>query len=1226
MEQTNPIKYSDLVQPDDAITDLIKQLEQLQQQYKKTADSIRNEANNVAASLNNCNSATEQGRKQTAAAATEAERLAAEQKKLAMAQSDTAKKIAELKRQQREANQIAKLTAQLNAAQKGSYNALSAQYSLNKIRINQMSQAERDAAEASEKLISKTNALYEEMKKMQEATGKHQLNVGNYGSALNGLGGILKGVGQNASGLASGLGVSGLGGAMSGMAAAGGPVLAAAAGVAALGGAMVEGIDTAKEYEKAVSTLQSITGMTKDQMAELTTQARELGASTVYSATEVLQLQTELAKLGYAKDDILNMTDSVLYFAQATGASLADASSMTGAALRMFEQDTTKTQEFVDKLAASTTKSALSFSALDTSLSQVAPVANAFGFNIEDVLALLGQLANAGFDASSAANATKNILLNLADANGKLAKAIGHPVTNLEELVQGLKDLDKSGVDLAASLELTDKESVAAFQTFLKGADDVNALKNALNDCTGTAEEMSKVMGDNLDGDIKSLGSAWDDFMIEINNGQGILRDIVQWLTEVIREIANAYKEVKVWFSDMWDKSEGFRSALVTVYEICKTNMQFIVMGLKNIAKFAWGAGEILIGAFTLDWELIKDGWNNASSAIVDQVSGAINTVVDNVKEASDIIANEKPTYTVETKVEPVEDNEATKAMKEAFAKAQAEVDAEKAKQAELAKMRTEAAKKRKAQAEKAKKEEDARYKQELSTRRSAEDAQLQLIEDEWQKRTIQTNLQYSRQIEDLKHTLDTEKNLSVVSRENINSQISALQKQLTNELIKIEEERYLKELELQKKAIELKLQSVRKGSEEEKELRLQLNELNRESELASAKDVDKKDINAKYDTSAGSIADEYLQAELAIFDAQQQLAQSEFDLLRNTETQKTQFRLKAEKERLEKILQLNELANEKMSDTEVQTVKNQIEKINNEIKAEKISARTQDIYGLFGLNLNNDEKQALNESVEFAKEALNSYMEAYTAAADAKVASAEKEIESAKSTLENELALREKGYANNVSTAQKELENAKKNQEKALKEQQKAQKLQKALDAASQASSLITATAGIWKSFAGAGPWGIAAAVAATALMWGSFAASKIKAMKMTQEEYGEGTVELLSGGSHQSGNDIDLGTKADGTQRRAEGGEFFAVINKRNSRKYRSLIPDVINALNRGDFETKFANDAGLSFNISNKTDLSDLSNNVEEIKKQGERQTIIEKNSIIIRYKNMIRKINN
>ena len=117
---------------------------------------------------------------------------------------------------------------------------------------------------------------------------------------------------------------------------------------------------------------------------------------------------------------------------------------------------------------------------------------------------------------------------------------------------------------------------------------------------------------------------------------------------------------------------------------------------------------------------------------------------------------------------------------------------------------------------------------------------------------------------------------------------------------------------------------------------------------------------------------------------------------------------------------------------------------------------------------------------------------------------------------------------------------------------------------------------------------------------MWTSFAVSKIKAKNETREQYGEGTVELLEGGSHASGNDIDLGTKKDGTKRRAEGGEFFAVINKRNSRKYRSVIPNVIHSLNSGNFEQKFLNSESQNFEIvSRETKFTTLENDVSELK---------------------------
>ena len=131
-------------------------------------------------------------------------------------------------------------------------------------------------------------------------------------------------------------------------------------------------------------------------------------------------------------------------------------------------------------------------------------------------------------------------------------------------------------------------------------------------------------------------------------------------------------------------------------------------------------------------------------------------------------------------------------------------------------------------------------------------------------------------------------------------------------------------------------------------------------------------------------------------------------------------------------------------------------------------------------------------------------------------------------------------------------------------------------------------------------------------------------------KQTYGDGGVELLQGGSHQSGNDIDFGTRPDGTRRRAEGGEFFAVINKRNSRRFRHLIPDVIHSLNNGTFPAKYMNayatGDGLTLNISGDSpDLRALSDDVREIKEQNKRRVYVDANGNIIEvYKNLTRKI--
>lgn len=129
--------------------------------------------------------------------------------------------------------------------------------------------------------------------------------------------------------------------------------------------------------------------------------------------------------------------------------------------------------------------------------------------------------------------------------------------------------------------------------------------------------------------------------------------------------------------------------------------------------------------------------------------------------------------------------------------------------------------------------------------------------------------------------------------------------------------------------------------------------------------------------------------------------------------------------------------------------------------------------------------------------------------------------------------------------------------------------------------------------------------------------------------ESYGDGTVELLNGGSHQSGDDVDLGTKPDGTRRRAEGGEFSPLSINEIPGKYRRIIPDVINSLNRGTFAKKYLNayntdGVNISLQQGSTPDLRDLKDDVREIKEQNRRRRYVDGNGNVVEvYKNLTRK---
>lgn len=312
-------------------------------------------------------------------------------------------------------------------------------------------------------------------------------------------------------------------------------------------GGLRDAISTIIEFEKKNSTLAAILGTTKKSIKDLTDEARRLGATTSYTAAQVTELQIELAKLGFFKEDIKAMTPSVLKFAKAVDTDLASAATLAGATLRIFNLDAEDTERAVSTMTMGCNASALSFEYLNTAMSIVGPVANSFGFTIEETTALLGALANSGFDASSAATATRNILLNLADGSGKLALALGGPVDNLEDLVKGLKKLNSEGIDLNKALDLTDKRSVAAFNTFLNGTDTVLNLRDAVTGAEEGFNAMAEEMGDNVQGALNRLSSTIEGVVLRFYESKGILRDLIDLVTLMVEGVGGMIDMFNKW-------------------------------------------------------------------------------------------------------------------------------------------------------------------------------------------------------------------------------------------------------------------------------------------------------------------------------------------------------------------------------------------------------------------------------------------------------------------------------------------------------------------------------------------------------------------------------------------------------------------------------------------------------------------------------------------------------
>jgi len=364
---------------------------------------------------------------------------------------------------------------------------------------------------------------------------------------------------------------------MGGITSSAGGLLKSLGGLAAgvmsvrtLGRALGDAVGTIKSFERANSELASVLGKSASEISNLTDAAMDLGRKTEFTASEVTALQTSLARLGFSDNQILDMQESVLKLAAATGTDLASAADFSGAALRAFGMQASESPKLLDIMAASTARSALSFSKLQTSISVVGPVAHSFGLDARDTVALLGVLSNAGFDASSAATALRSILLNLADANGKLASGLGYTANTMPEIINALKDLRDRGVNLNETLAMTDKRSVAAFSALISGADNVEELYVNLGNANGALDTMYTTMSDNLEGATKSLSSAWEGLVLSFKDSAGPMKNVIQWLTEMVNKVTdlrNADKnKAEAHQADVSDQAKDYYDRLLREY------------------------------------------------------------------------------------------------------------------------------------------------------------------------------------------------------------------------------------------------------------------------------------------------------------------------------------------------------------------------------------------------------------------------------------------------------------------------------------------------------------------------------------------------------------------------------------------------------------------------------------------------------------------------------------
>lgn len=997
MVNPNPIKYSDLIQPDSAVVDLIAQLTSLIDKYGELKTSVQKDAENLRKSLQGVSGATEENREQITLALKKSEELAEHYRNLTNEEREKKRTLLALNQAKREQQQIDKLLIQLSNSAEGSYNRLSAQYRLNKIRLNEMSAEERNATKAGRELEAETKAIYEQMNRMQKATGKAQLQVGQYERALGGA------VGVN---------------------------------------------------------------------------------------TQFIEVLVNGEKRTQAFHGIMNAILSPI------GAFIGLLGAGVGA-FKLWNESALSTQTTGDALDREVAGWASAWERLQKSIAVM---------DFSNFISECSRAVRAGRELSAVldeaferSNSTRLLRAEIAGVNTELEEAFRNANLSYDErIAAGEKYLENI-------TKIYEQEQSQA-----------EALRDAqlghLFDLTNKREFASK----------QEEKAAKEAFAEEIKNYE-LNRDMWNEAQEYLntqRTIEQGYKDMAAAGADAFsrtfaaNKIEEAKARLATysdeVKSFADTVKQYNLASNDEIAAFVDA----------------QERYFQSQNALYNENKRVVNSL--------NSLRAQRAKETQKTSAVVVQSVKEEKTAVEDLAKAQAEEEAK---------------------------------------RKQAEQAEIAR-----QKALLQAKIQ-SVQLE------------------------IAVTEEGTQEMLDLR----IKALEAQKAA------EVYENSTKDEEMQ-----------------QDRLAIEAKYDKQIADLrvkySNEWAQQALDDFNA---LKEAEFEGEERNERERTVFRLEMERERLRKILELNQLNGQALTDLQRQTLQQQLDNIDKVIK----STPYNNLYEVLGLSISKEKQDAIKTTISTTVGYLQDIINAYEQTAAAAKRSADERVSAAQKALDAEIEARNQGYASNVEGARRELALAQQSQEEALREQQKYAKAMELLNTAEQASSLITASANIWKAFSGIPVVGPGLAAAAIATMFVSFAASKVLAFSAAgkSEQYGDGTVELLEGGSHASGHDIDLGTKKDGTRRRAEGGEFFAVINKRNSRRYRNVIPDVINAFNDGTFAEKYqragdvmARTAVLLSAGGSNVDISRLERDVHAMRTQGEESRIMDgRGNMIVKYKNLTRR---
>ena len=317
-------------------------------------------------------------------------------------------------------------------------------------------------------------------------------------------------------------------------------------------------INAGKSFEAGMGEVQAISGASRKDLEALTNKAKEMGATTKFSATQASEGLKYMAMAGWNSQQMIDGLPGVMNLAAASGEDLGTVSDIVTDALTAMGLKAGDSAHFADVLATAASSSNTNVAMMGETFKYAAPLAGTLGYNIEDLSQAIGLMANAGIKGSQSGTSLRSILTRLASPPSDAAKAMEkygisiknsdgsmkslmEVMENMRDSLQGLPEDEKA----AAASAIGGQEAMSGLLAIVDASEsDFNKLSKAIDNASGAAQDQADIMNDNLQGALYELGSAAESAGIELyDNIKNPAKKAVRAAATEIRSLSTTIKD-----------------------------------------------------------------------------------------------------------------------------------------------------------------------------------------------------------------------------------------------------------------------------------------------------------------------------------------------------------------------------------------------------------------------------------------------------------------------------------------------------------------------------------------------------------------------------------------------------------------------------------------------------------------------------------------------------------